>query len=485
MRYIFLFILVRDASQSQPPSTCPVFCLCDKITFPRIAKCSPKETDELGHLPSSVQDLTLERSEIKDINTFGRWTERYRNLTSVVIADSTIGYVHSRPIRYLDNVKNYTLRNLPYKIFKNFPKNVEVLTITFTKIEEINGEAFNYFKSLKRLDISHNQINRGNKHTRTNKYSKMAMNLTEIDASYNQYPQFPFFLATCPSLETFKLSHNRITRMSMSLENAALKHLYLDHNSIQNIDNDFWKDLPSLESLDLTGNYIVSVNKLPNIPSLLNLKADLDCQNCTELAGFQQFKNYKIPACVENMDMCTTTPAPLVTISTFTKTIENSPETESVVNIENLLILTKPSTTPVPQNFPDNPNGACFVDNENTFYNSTTIQLNPPVFVATCLDQCKWRNYKYAALRNIQCLCSNALKNPVPAPEEECSRSCYFYGISKPLRSSCGGWVSKTFGVARNVQSWSINFDFRLFELRLLNFIQLLRPTFDFDFRLF
>ena len=30
----------------------------------------------------------------------------------------------------------------------------------------------------------------------------------------------------------------------------------------------------------------------------------------------------------------------------------------------------------------------------------------------------------------------------------------------------------------RNVQSWSINFDFRLFELRLLNFIQLLRPTF-------
>lgn len=137
---------------------------------------------------------------------------------------------------------------------------IETLSFSFNKISEISSLAFNGLNDLKRLDLSHNEINKLD--------LRVWPGLLVLNISFNHLSTLSS--VKCPTLENLDISHNEMKNLVLSEETINLKHLNISSNKIQTLPGEQILKL-ALFSLQIYGCVLVSKDQYPNYNRIIQV----------------------------------------------------------------------------------------------------------------------------------------------------------------------------------------------------------------------
>lgn len=131
------------------------------------------------------------------------------------------------------------------KSFIHMPK-LQTLDLSINNLNDIQWFAFRDLMNLKLLNLSNNDL-----------YDiEMTVYADVIDISYNNlydFEQIKFKMY--PNVRNLQLSYNRFRKFPVGNGSDTLKILNLKHNQIEKIDKNSFNNFPSLEAIDLSGNF--------------------------------------------------------------------------------------------------------------------------------------------------------------------------------------------------------------------------------------
>ncbi|XP_014224354.2 protein artichoke isoform X1 [Trichogramma pretiosum] len=196
--------------------------------------------------PSSVKILILQSTSLQ--------TAIFDNLSNLEELDVTgnsfengLGFLNCPNLKKL-NLFNTRIDNVPSDL-NDQCQNIEELNMGENRIEDIDSSAFENLNKLKVLDLSNNP-------------------LKKID-----------FIASLSQLNTLILDDMQNSKIieflnthSSSTHELNLKYLSLKNNNLTNLPENFINSLKLLEEIDLSGNNLASVTKLPTTLKTLNLQ---------------------------------------------------------------------------------------------------------------------------------------------------------------------------------------------------------------------
>uniref|UniRef100_A0A182R289 LRIM1/APL1C-like dimerization domain-containing protein n=1 Tax=Anopheles funestus TaxID=62324 RepID=A0A182R289_ANOFN len=257
-----------------------------------------KLSDTLVNSYGQIEVLNLNGLQIEEIAPYA-FTNGY-NIEDLYMRSNDIqklpynAFSHMKFLRVLVLDRNY-ISSLPDGIFDNNP-NLAALWIANNNLEEIGDNTFQYTKVLQNLELSSNKLTHidlsiipslvyGN--VSFNRLTKLAIpvEIEILDASYNQINTVMglnnynltdlflqhnnlteiFWLMRYPMLNLVDLSYNELAmiRYQDFYKMVQLKELYLSHNRLVAL-NFGTSRIPTLQILDVRGNYLLHVERNQN-----------------------------------------------------------------------------------------------------------------------------------------------------------------------------------------------------------------------------
>ncbi|XP_076753338.1 uncharacterized protein LOC143424865 [Xylocopa sonorina] len=123
---------------------------------------------------------------------------------------------------------------------------LQVLDLSDNKLEAINPLGFHENVELKLLNLSHNMLD---------DLPSLTTAVITLDVSFNMISNLNGdFLANMPSIRSVILSDNRLLSIPSGLKSTTLKNFDLRRNRIGDVRNDTFLRLPQLRRIDLSGN---------------------------------------------------------------------------------------------------------------------------------------------------------------------------------------------------------------------------------------
>jgi Leucine-rich repeat (LRR) protein len=149
-------------------------------------------------------------------------------------------------------VQGQVMHYFPNNLMKVFPSlsNVEVTSSKLKKISKFVG------KKLTSIKITGNEIN----DIESDSFAESSKSLTFVDISNNMITKIPdslFF--KCFILDEVNFQNNKLVAFNWNqfAMSTLLRKVYLGHNKIRQID---WKELSSIELIDLQGNECIDMS---------------------------------------------------------------------------------------------------------------------------------------------------------------------------------------------------------------------------------
>ena len=253
---------------------------------------------------SSVKHLDLSRNNISSVLN----ESSFKGLTSLMslnLSSSNIARISARTfgssIRTLDLSKNDHLQDIDSDFLENavnltdlymrssdlsyetYGRNVldslENLDLYDNSIRYVNFRLFDYFPSLRRVDLSKNRINAisfSNSHNASlvshvtvddNRFSEMPvdvmsklLNLRDLSLAHNSIEKVPILQSQ--SVVVLNLTGNIVSDIVDGAFNSTpnIRELYLGQNRLTSIRSSMFSDLKSLDHLDLSDNLISTID---------------------------------------------------------------------------------------------------------------------------------------------------------------------------------------------------------------------------------
>ncbi|XP_050511559.1 leucine-rich repeat-containing G-protein coupled receptor 5-like isoform X2 [Diabrotica virgifera virgifera] len=266
------------------PKEAVLFCLA---LLSCVASQSPTTQNFVTQLAESVTSAMNETKECFEdksakIRTFSSLNEYQGNRASF----------DPRQPTYQGNIVNFscnTIESLPKNSFISFGSNsIMKIDLHDKEISEIEPGAFSELFCLQELNLSHNNL------TNLSEGSFEGLNsLVQLDLSFNSLQEIPdngltfielktlrvldlshneikslnqLSFMTLDALEILRIGHNKIKTIDPRVFNylGALKQLYLNDNSLVETSAEQWKGLTNLTDLDLSNNYLSSFDMTSN-----------------------------------------------------------------------------------------------------------------------------------------------------------------------------------------------------------------------------
>uniref|UniRef100_A0A8C5P780 Osteomodulin n=1 Tax=Leptobrachium leishanense TaxID=445787 RepID=A0A8C5P780_9ANUR len=232
-----------------PPSVfpdCPKECYCP-ADFPSTLYCDSRNLRKVPTLPSRARYVYLQNNFIDDLQE-----EAFKNATElqwINLDNNRIKKVEKKILEKMDNLTYlYLEKNQLKEVPSYLPPRLEQLRLSRNQISKIPPGVFSKMGHLILLDLHHNKLSDGV----FNKNTFKGLN----------------------GLIQLNLAHNILRKMPPTVP-ESVNQLFLDKNNIEDIPNDYFKDLPNLAFLRLNYNQL-SEKGIPkntfNISSLLVLQ---------------------------------------------------------------------------------------------------------------------------------------------------------------------------------------------------------------------
>ena len=288
------------------------FCCCHGNS----AYCIDRSLEYIPRLPRNVTDLLFVRNKIKaltaetfdtikdleimklDLSSNGILTmsrdafQELRQLQELSLSNNYLINVTQLSMALFNiswNLKqlklnNCGLRNLPNTFFEGLKEtNLETLILRHNRMAVFNEKSVHILQNLQTLDLSYNWIENFVNYNHTRVGHKTIKSLSLVCNEFFKWP--PLFCdenktSLYPNLESLDISRNHIMipyRNSWRCL-ANLKRLRLSGNVLNNIPNDTFLDLTSLEILDVSGMARPMQSIQPKAFNNVNLKG-LDLGN--------------------------------------------------------------------------------------------------------------------------------------------------------------------------------------------------------------
>lgn len=167
------------------------------------------------------------------------------------------------------------------------------LDLSYNKIKNVNGEAFDQLSQMNYLNLSGNMIESFDQKS----FKIYANQLQELDLSHNKLRQLGGELNELPNLRELHLQHNQLVSISddafLKLKN--LTYLNLQHNILTSIGS-FLVYLKGLKTLDLSDNYLMSLsaNDVNGLISIVNFNISHNELKSVETSCFGEAKQLQI-----------------------------------------------------------------------------------------------------------------------------------------------------------------------------------------------
>uniref|UniRef100_A0A182W7U5 Uncharacterized protein n=1 Tax=Anopheles minimus TaxID=112268 RepID=A0A182W7U5_9DIPT len=171
-------------------------------------------------------------------------------------------------ILYLLSIEKAHLTHIPPTLTNL--KNLSCIKINHTPLQQLDVSHFCHLLHLQIVDLNHNQIYfiSGQQNTDCGPL------LVEIWLTNNRLKKInPNVFVPFSRLESFTLSNNMIQTISGGLKNARISDLLLSHNVLSQLDLCEWTPIPNLTNL-----YIEN-NQLTNVPKCLERMSNLQVIN--------------------------------------------------------------------------------------------------------------------------------------------------------------------------------------------------------------
>ena len=227
------------------------------------------------------------------------------NLPYLVLANFTgneISWIHPRAFRYMEQMEELVLSGnsirdavmvgQAVKVIKTIKKldlsgneiekvrddsfqdiiSLEELSLAGNKFALLHRAAFHRLPRLRRVDLSNNQIR--SFHSEAFSETPLVEELLLANNRINRVTDVSFMIDSLPYLRFLDLSKNLIGDIPYGALRGypALERLYLSENQITELSQDAFQDLPSLTSLLLDQNKLTSRSIAGSVFSLPNLK---------------------------------------------------------------------------------------------------------------------------------------------------------------------------------------------------------------------
>ncbi|XP_066910752.1 leucine-rich repeat serine/threonine-protein kinase 2-like isoform X2 [Clytia hemisphaerica] len=215
---------------------------------------------------SGLKVLNLAKNKLVD---FPYEILHHKNIETIDLSKNLITTLHSDKVKdtfsllKLD-ISHNKLKSFPNWIGASFPRMTK-LSFRGNEIREIPDKSYD-FRSIKEINLSHNDINRISPH-----FFRSCQSLEKIDLSHNRLESLPdFTLSTLSKLFQVKLSHNCLKGQKpfyipkALLAIPSLTMVDLSYNSIMQMpDPSFWS-AKGLKELNLANNRIQQINLSTN-----------------------------------------------------------------------------------------------------------------------------------------------------------------------------------------------------------------------------
>uniref|UniRef100_A0A8R1DVD3 Chaoptin n=1 Tax=Caenorhabditis japonica TaxID=281687 RepID=A0A8R1DVD3_CAEJA len=192
-----------------------------------------------------------------------------RNLTHLNLNGNKLNRIDEEVLRGCKDtlmeflIANNHLEQIPHGVL-NGMKQLEHLDISKNKIRDLKKPSFPMSKekeevsSVRRLNLAGNRIN----NMSDSQIFEHMPHLTYVDVSFNRIKHIsPRVFENLKNLESLFLQNNQLAHFPSLFRLEKLRHLMLDNNQIQKIDNFSLIDLPKLQHLSMAGNEIDLINE--------------------------------------------------------------------------------------------------------------------------------------------------------------------------------------------------------------------------------
>uniref|UniRef100_A0A8C9LA51 Podocan n=1 Tax=Pavo cristatus TaxID=9049 RepID=A0A8C9LA51_PAVCR len=210
-------------------------------------------------LPRNIVLLHLEKNAIKVI---GRDVlTQIKNLEYLLLHNNKLKARGIHPSAFQGLKKLHTVHlynNLLERIPSGLPRRVKTLMILHNQISEINRNDFATTYFLEELNLSYNKLKSPQIHREA--FRKLRQ-LKSLDLSGNNLNTVPYGFPK--NLQVLKLKENEISDIPKGTLSGMtkLRELYLSNNKLKvnSIYSRAWRELSSLQSLDMAGNQLTSI----------------------------------------------------------------------------------------------------------------------------------------------------------------------------------------------------------------------------------
>ncbi|XP_035756100.1 podocan [Egretta garzetta] len=210
-------------------------------------------------LPRNIVLLHLEKNAIKVI---GRDVlTQIKNLEYLLLHNNKLKARGIHPLAFHGLKKLHTVHlynNMLERIPSGLPRRVKTLMILHNQISEINRNDFATTYFLEELNLSYNKLKSPQIHREA--FRKLRQ-LKSLDLSGNNLHTVPFGFPK--NLQILKLKENEISIIPRGTLSGMtkLRELYLSNNKLKvnSIYSRAWRELSSLQSLDMAGNQLTSI----------------------------------------------------------------------------------------------------------------------------------------------------------------------------------------------------------------------------------
>ncbi|KFO58612.1 Podocan, partial [Corvus brachyrhynchos] len=210
-------------------------------------------------LPRNIVLLHLEKNAIKVIDR--DVLTQIKNLEYLLLHNNKLKARGIHPLAFQGLKKLHTVHlynNMLERIPSGLPRRVKTLMILHNQISEINRNDFATTYFLEELNLSYNKLTSPQIHREA--FRKLRQ-LKSLDLSGNNLHTVPFGFPK--NLQVLKLKENEISIIPKGTLSGMtkLRELYLSNNKLKvnSIYSRAWRELSSLQSLDMAGNQLTSI----------------------------------------------------------------------------------------------------------------------------------------------------------------------------------------------------------------------------------
>lgn len=170
------------------------------------------------------------------------------------LSEDSVDFSKFKKLQNLDILLNH------FKSIPKVPDSLISLNIGFNSIKTLSISAPN----IKRLNLAGNEITELSEDI-------YLPSITYLDISFNHLLEFPPIAKFAPNLEVFLVQYNFISSSAMEFPNSISK-LDISHNFLKSINN--IKNLPNLIDLNLSSNCLKSLPSLPQSLQVFNAESN-------------------------------------------------------------------------------------------------------------------------------------------------------------------------------------------------------------------